>query len=168
MEAYGINGDILEWVREYLQGRTQIVVVNGEKSQEANVISGIPQGTVLEPLLFVIYINDLLDNISSSAFLYADDTKIFRKIASKEDAMSLQEDIKKLEQWSEKWLLKFHPDKCHVLSLGKIENTQYTHRYCICQQEMEHVFEEKDLGVISVLLPINEHIRSKISYATSN
>ena len=71
-------------VREYLQGRTQIVVVNGEKSHGASVMSRIPQGTVLGPLLFVIYINDLLDNISSSGFLYADDTKIFRKIASKE------------------------------------------------------------------------------------
>ena len=82
--------------------------------------------------------------------------------------MSLQEDIKKLEQWTEKWLLRFHPDKCHVLSLGKIENTQYTHRYCICQQEMEHVFEEKDLGVtFDSDISFDAHIASKINKANS-
>ena len=115
MEAFGINGVILELVREYLQGRTQVVVVHGEKSHQASVISGMPQSTVLRPLLFVIYINDLLDNISLSGFLYADDTKIFRKIASKEDAMSTQDDIKKVEQ----------------ISLEKIENTRNTQRYRI-------------------------------------
>ena len=168
LEAYGINGPVLEWVREYLHGRTQVVVVNGEQSHEARVISGIPQGTVLGPLLFVIYINDLLDNISSSGFLYADDTKIFRKISSKNDALSLQADIDKLEEWSESWLLKFHPDKCHVLSLGKLENTQYTHRYRICQQEMEHVFDEKDLGVIfDTDMSFHEHITSKVNKASS-
>ena len=82
--------------------------------------------------------------------------------------MSLQEDIKKLEHWTEKWLLKFHPDKCHVLSLGKIENTQYTHRYRICQQEMEHVFEEKDLGVtFDSDLSFSEHMANKINKANS-
>ena len=168
LESYGINGAILEWMREYLNGRTQTVIVNGEKSNEAPVISGIPQGTVLGPLLFVIYINDLLDNISSNGLLYADDTKIFRHISSKDDAMALQTDISKLEDWAETWLLKFHPDKCHVLSLGKMENTMYTHRYHICGQEMEHVFDEKDLGVtFDSDLSFREHIANKINKANA-
>ena len=168
LEAYGINGSVLEWIREYLRGRSQVVVVNGEKSEEAPVISGIPQGTVLGPLLFVVYINDLLDNISSNGLLYADDTKIFRQIDSKYDAEALQSDIKKLEEWTDKWLLRFHPDKCHVLSLGKIENTQHTHRYRICDEEMEHVFEEKDLGVtFDSNMSFSEHIANKVNKANA-
>ena len=168
LEAYGITGSTLEWIREYLNGRTQTVVVNGEKSAEAPVMSGIPQGTVLGPLLFVVYINDLLDNISSNGLLYADDTKIFRQISSKKDAEELQLDIMKLEEWAKTWLLKFHPDKCHVLSLGKIENTKHTHRYRICEQEMEHVYEEKDLGVVfDSEMSFREHIANKINKANS-
>ena len=168
LEAYGISGSVLQWIREYLHGRTQTVVVNGEKSSEAPVISGIPQGTVLGPLLFVVYINDLLDNISSHGLLYADDTKIFRPISSRKDAEELQADIRKLEEWAETWLLRFHPDKCHVLSLGKIENTKHTHRYHICGQEMEHVYEEKDLGVtFDSDVSFREHIANKINKANS-
>ena len=154
MEAYGISGTVLEWVRDYLNGRTQTVLVNGERSVTAPVISGIPQGTCLGPLLFVIYINDLLDDIESDGFLFADDTKIFRKITSPEDSITLQSDIDRLENWSEKWLLRFHPDKCHVLSIGRVENIIHTHRYRICGREMEHVGEEKDLGVV-ILLSVN-------------
>ena len=132
------------------------------------MISGIPQGTVLGPLLFVVYINDLLDNISSNGLMYADDTKIFREISSRADAEALQLDIQKLEEWTEKWLLRFHPDKCHVLSLGKIENTKHTHRYQICDQEMEHVFEEKDLGItFDSDISFREHIANKINKANS-
>ena len=116
----------------------------------------------------MLYINDLLDNISSNGLLYADDTKIFRQISSRDDAVALQSDILKLEEWAEKWLLKFHPDKCHVLSLGKIENTKYTHRYRICEQEMEHVFEEKDLGVtFDSDMSFREHISKQINKANS-
>ena len=111
MESYGISGCILEWVKDYLSGRTQTVLVNGEKSRTAPVISGILQGTCLGPLLFVIYINDLLDDIKSDGFLFADDTKIFRKIASPKDCDILQSDIDKMEEWSKKWLLQFHPNK---------------------------------------------------------
>ena len=125
-----------------------MVTVNGESSWIGAVISGIPQGTVLGPLLFVVYINDILDNINSDGLLFADDTKIFRAITCKEDSLELQGDINKLEQWSDLWLLKFHPDKCHLLTLGKFENIKYCHRYKVGGKEIEHVFEEKDLGVV--------------------
>ena len=97
-----VSGCVLEWVKDYL--------VNREKSHTAPVISGIPQGTCLGPLLFVIYINDLLDEVDSDGFLFADDTKIFRKIVSVDDAKMLQLDVRKLENWSKEWLLKFHPN----------------------------------------------------------
>ena len=81
-------------------------MVNGVKSEIAPVISGIPEGTVLGPVLFVIYINDQLDNIKSDGLMFADNTKIFRHIISREDALALQSDIKLLEHWSDKWQLQ--------------------------------------------------------------
>ena len=107
------------------------------------MLSRIPQGSVLGPLLFVLYINDLPGNINSEMFLFTDDTKIFREITSREDSIALQRDIDSLELWTKKWLLDFNIDKCHVLTLGKFENIQHTHRYTICHNELEHVFVEK-------------------------
>ena len=130
-----------------------------ERWYTAPVISGIPQGTCLGPLLFVIFINDLLDEIESDGLMFADDTKKFRKILSEYDSCTLQSDINKLEGWSKKWLLTFHPDKCHVLTLGKIENIMHTHRYEICGKEMDHVFEEKDLRVIVDSKLVSRNIR---------
>ena len=168
LEAYGIDGEILSWITEYLKNRTQVVTVNGEPSTIGAVISGIPQGTVLGPLLFVVYINDILDNINSDGLLFADDTKIFRAITCKEDSLGLQGDINKLEQWSDLWLLKFHPDKCHLLTLGKFENIKYCHRYKVGGKEIEHVFDEKDLGVVvDSELAFAEHITEKVKKANS-
>ena len=168
LEAYGIKGNILKWIRDFLDGRIQQIMVNGVKSEITPVISGIPQGTVLGPVLFVIYINDLLDNIKSDGLMFADDTKIFRHITSREDDLAFQSDIKLLEHWSDKWQLQFHPDKCHVLTLGKLENIRHAHRYVICNNEMEHVFEEKDLGVtIDYGLKFEEHISKKVQVANS-
>ena len=99
-----------------------MVKVEGAESTTASVLSGIPQGSVLGPILFVLYINDLLDNIKSEGLLFADDKKIFAHIKSREDALILQNDINLLEKWSRMWLLNFHPNKCHVLTLGKFEN----------------------------------------------
>ena len=166
--AYGIRGTILDWIKEFLSDRSQVVKVNGASSEIAAVLSGIPQGTVLGPLLFVLYINDILENVKSNGFLYADDTKIFHAIRSREDADILQLDINALEDWSRKWLLQFHPDKCNVVTLGKFENIQYTKRYSICLEEMDHVFEVKDLGVIvDSELSFEEHISNKIQKANA-
>ena len=99
-------------------------------------------------MLFVLYINDLPDTVSSDIFLFGDDTKISRKITTEEDALLFQSEINNLEGWSKKWLLKFHPDKCNVLTLGKMENIMHTHRYKLNDMELENVFNQKDLGVI--------------------
>ena len=100
LESYGISGNLLGWISDFLRERSHIVSVNGAKSASAYVISGIPQGSVLGPALFVIYINDILDNIASDVFMFADDTKIFKRIASRNDAIILQSDMHKLEDWS--------------------------------------------------------------------
>ena len=122
LSAYGKQGNILNWIKYFLcgAGRSQVVNVNGEQSAPASVISGIPQVAVLDPLLFVIYINDILYNIKSEGLLFADDMKIFHSI--------LTRDITTLEEWSKRWLLRFNPDKCHVLSMGRFENIRYSHR----------------------------------------
>ena len=166
LESYGVKGKLLRWVEEFLTGRQQCVVVNGEKSSPGCVTSGIPQGTVLGPLLFVVYINDILENITSDGFLFADDTKIFKMVTSRDDALNLQSDINALRKWSEKWGMEFNREKCHVLTLGKFENTKYTHRYHLGGDEIEHVFSEKDLGItIDSELTYDDHISNKIRVA---
>lgn len=168
LRSYGIRDELLNWISAFLCDRTQVVVVNGEESILGHVLSGIPQGSVLGPILFVIYINDILENINADGLLFADDTKIFKTIMSREDALSLQTDIDLLEQWSRTWLLTFNPDKCHILTLGKFENIRYSHRYSIYGNEMEHVFSEKDLGVvIDSALSFEDHISEKIKKANS-
>ena len=77
LKSYGINGKVLEWIKAFLSNRRQIVNVNGMKSDQGTVLSGTPQGSVLGPILFVIYINDLPEFAKCSAYLFADDTKTF-------------------------------------------------------------------------------------------
>ena len=166
LEAYGIEETILNWIQAFLEGRTQEVMVNGCRSKSESVISGVPQGTVLGPILFVIYINDLLDHVTSHGLMFADDTKIFRRIASYNDAKELQADIAKLEEWSDTWQLRFNYDKCHILTLGKFDNIHHAQRYVMSGNELEHVFDEKDLGVtIDGELSFEEHIARKVRIA---
>ena len=142
--------------------------MNGASFDAAEVLSGVPQGTVLGPILFVMYINDLLDQIESNGVLYADDTKIFKCIMSKEDAYSLQSDIDKLEVWSNVWLMNFHPRKCQALTLGRFEDIQYAHKYKVRGHDIEHVNVEKDLGVhIDEELSFEEHICIKVRIANA-
>ena len=114
------------------------------------------------------YINDLPECLTSEALLFADDTKLFRKITSIEDSQALQNDIDALVTWTQKWLLEFNIKKCHVLTLGKLEDVQHTHRYTLAGSELEHVFSEKDLGVtFGTNLQLEEHILEKIRKANA-
>ena len=123
---------------------------------------------IVGPLLFVIYINDLPEAVKSHVFLFADDTKVFRKIDSECDSLQLQRDIDALDDWTMKWLLKFNSDKCHVLTMGKIEDIKHTHHYKIGNHELDHVFSEKDLGVMfDTDLAFEEHITSKVNKANA-
>ncbi|XP_069114292.1 uncharacterized protein [Argopecten irradians] len=101
LEAYGINKETLTWLEDFLVNRQQRVIINGETSKWGRVTSGIPQGSVLGPLLFVIYINDLPEMIKSTVYLFADDTKLFQIINSQESKKSIQEDLLQLTHWSE-------------------------------------------------------------------
>ena len=136
-----------------------------------NVLSGIPQWSVLGPLLFVIYINELPKIVKSTIYLFADDTKIFRSINSPEDTKILQEDLDKLQEWSNTWLLKFHPNKCKRMTIGtQTENTKFT--YTLDQgstiHQLENVDHEKDIGVIiDANLEFDKQINAKINKANS-
>ena len=169
LNCYGIKGKVLKWIESFLADRSQVVKVNGCQSNITSVLSGIPQGSVLGPLLFVIYINDLPDCVSlSDIYLFADDTKLVKMIDSLEDSKMLQNDIDSLVQWSNKWLLKFHPNKCHVLTLGKFENIKHAHQYKIDDKILEHVECEKDLGVfIDSDLSFENHISEKVKVANN-
>ena len=125
LQGYGIEGHLLSWVRDFLSGRRQRVVVNGEGSQWGEVLSGIPQGSVLGPLLFVCFVNDLPDDVKSATFLFADDTKIFAKVP--DESRTLQADLDRLQQWSDSWQLKFNAEKCKVMHIGRnMDHANYT------------------------------------------
>ena len=111
LKAYHFHSTVIDWVQTYLRDRSQYVEVNGKESVRLPVTSGIPQGSVLGPLLFLIYINDLPDQIDSSVYMYADDTKLYREIKEPRDHDILQNDLSKLSDWSDLWLLKFHLKK---------------------------------------------------------
>ena len=108
---YGITGGVHSWVKSFLYARTQRVRVGKKPSSSADVLSGIPQGSILGPVLFTIFINDIADNINSFCRIFADDTKIFNIT---KNSISSQEDLAKLQEWSFKWGLHFNVNKCHV------------------------------------------------------
>ena len=148
------------------------MAVNGVLSGEQLVRSGVPQGSVLGPLLFLLFINDIGDELETNLLLFADDSKLYNSIRTREDIDTLQRDLVRLEDWSEKWLLRFHPDKCHVLSFGRedaMANLNLRHaQYQLCGHTLDHVNEEKDLGVIvDTRLSFISHVDAQVSKANS-
>jgi len=144
LKAYGIDGTLLTWMRDFLHQRRQRVVINGSQSPWCEVTSGIPQGSVLGPTLFVVYINDLPDVITSTVKIFADDSKIYRPICSHADQVALQRDLCAVEHWSEIWQLPFNAGKCKILHLGsKNQRAKYT----LGGHELEQTRVEKDLGL---------------------
>ena len=165
LERYGIGGEVLKWLENFLQQRQQRVTVNGHLSEWKHVASGIPQGSVLGALLFVIYINDLPDNIASDIYLFADDTKFYSKVEDYEDAVKIQNDLNQLNLWSEKWLLKFHPDKCVILRLALNTDIE-KFNYKLGLDQLKYVENVKDLGIImDQELRFRDHIHSKVKKA---
>ena len=159
IQQYGITGNILGWIKSFLANRTQQVCINNTLSEKAPVTSGIPQGSVLGPLLFVLYINDLPGEVDKDTFLYlfADDTKVFREIDSQADNAILQCDINNLKRWSDQWLLKFHPQKCVSMTIcnksepGLTEKTK--REYHMGNYKLKSSDCEKDIGI-----HVDEHL----------
>ena len=125
LQYYGIRNPVLGWIKSFLRNRHQRVIINGETSDWKEVLSGVPQGSVLGPILFVIYINTLPEVATDSQiYLFADDTKIFKTIKINEDCEKLQQDINKMYNWTHESLLRFHPDKCGYMRIGKSPRTE--------------------------------------------
>jgi len=160
LEWYGVKGQTYSWVTDFLTGRSQQVVLEGKQSDSSNVTSGVPQGSVLGPILFLIYINDLPDCVHSQVRLFADDTIVYRKINSPNDVDSLQEDLGRLEGWEKRWQMEFHPGKCQVIRVTKSPKPLDTNYY-LHGHKLEVVSSAKYLGVtISNDLKWNVHLQN--------
>ena len=144
LQAYGIGGKLLRWIESFLTDRKQRVVLNGRESSWAPVKSGVPQGSVLGPLLFVLYVNDLPDVVQCSVQMFADDTKIYRPVRNPSDAEHLQADINAAVDWSRKWQLSFNTEKCKVLHIGRVNEC---HAYSMGDSQLEKTSAERDLGI---------------------
>ena len=142
--SYGIRGQLYNWIISFLTGRRQRVLVGKARSGWEDV-SGVPQGSVPGPVLFLMYINDLPNSITSVVKIFVDDTKVFRTVDNPEECKMLQHDIDALASWSAAWQLPFNIDKCKVMHLG----TRNSHQeYKMNGMVLQRTASEKDLGVV--------------------
>ena len=134
----------MNWIVNWLKNRTQRVCFNGHLSRRRRVTRGVPQGSVLGPIFFLIYINDLEGGLVNWILKFADDTKVFAKIRSADDASSLQKDLDRLVQWARGWQMMFNVKKCKVMHVGK------NYPQCECKidgQVLETVKQENNPGI---------------------
>ena len=189
LKRYGITGDLLSWIESFLTNRKQLVKVGSQQSQESSVTSGVPQGSVLGPVLFLLYVSDISGLVKNFVALFADDTKLYTYLLDlleaaenldKHTTQSVQRDINAVAHWSEKMQMSFNIEKCHSLHMGSNNNKhQYTipklsdqitkensSSYTYTFHNLSQVTEEKDLGVlVDEELKFKKHIEDKISTA---
>ena len=155
LKKYGIEGPLHAWLSNFLTKRYMRVVLEGTFSNEVPVISGVPQGTVLGPLLFLCHINDLPDRVKSQIRLFADDCLMYREIKTHLDHTILQNDLQCLESWAEDWGMHFNAKKCYILSI----KNKLPHAYTLNNTILERVQSIPYLGVtLSEDLKWNNHI----------
>ena len=149
LQHLGVSGPLLLWSKNYLTGRKQRVVINGTQSSWADVKSGVPQGSLLGPILFLIYVNDMPDEVKNSHIaMFADDSKCYKCITSETDCAVLQEDLNALSVWANLNELEFQPRKCENLRISR-KRISFNRTYRINHNvEIKRVDSHKDLGVI--------------------
>lgn len=161
----GIRGDLLRWFSSYVSNRTQRVVINGFISSTLSVTSGVPQGSILGPLLFVIFINDINKCFQNSKLLlYADDFKIFRPVRSLQDCLLLQEDLDRFSAYCSNNKLQLSINKCCCISFTK-NKTTIMHPYSLNNVTLTRETLVRDLGV---LLDDKFHLDAHISRIVNN
>ena len=124
--SLGVRDPLLAWIKSYLTDRKRRVIIDGQSSEWADINAGVPQGSVLGPLLFLIYINDLAVEIVSNPFIYADDTMLFEVVSDVHvSAVKLNEDLDRISDWSKKWLVTMNPTKCRSLVFSLNVTSQF-------------------------------------------
>ena len=168
LDHYGVGGTTNRWITSWLSDRTQEVVLDGTHSDSAPVISGVPQGSCLGPILFLLFINDLPDGILTNVRLFADDCVLYKNIHTPQDCIELQNDLMKLGLWEQKWLMKFNVSKCHSLRITRHRpDKQIDYNYTLHGQTLDKVNETKYLGVtITNTLNWTPHIQNITNKAT--
>lgn len=149
MKNYGFGGKLLNWIENFLSERRQRVIFNGKYSSWKKVTSGVPQGSVLGPVLFIVYVNDIPDSLNSFCKIFADDTKLYTAVGNKKDQERLQNDLLKLSKWSRLWLLEFSIQKCKVVEYGHV---RFQFDYKLLDKDDNPISlpkdtTEKDLGI---------------------
>ena len=149
LHSTGIGGNVWSWLKSYLTQRHQCVSINGSVSTALPVVSGVPQGSILGPLLFLIFINDLPTSVSTSTLLlFADDTKCVHPVSVPSDCLSLQYDINQLSSWCDKWNLHFNEDKCVVMHLTTSRHVPIISDYHLNNTTLGTKVFHRDLGII--------------------
>ena len=145
---YGCRGSTLSWIQAFLSNREQKVVIEGEESDTVPVTSGVPQGSVLDPILFLVYINELPQDIVSQVCLFADDTSIYLTLEDNGDSDTLQWDLDRLQEWESKWDMELNPSKCQVMRVTS-SRTPISTQYILHGQVLEAVSSARYWGWIS-------------------
>ena len=149
----------LKWIDSFLCDRQQCVMVNGVKLDWAPLLSGVPQDTILGPLLFLLYINDITEDIDSELRLFADDCVCYREIKDIEDEVKLQEDIDSLGCWARRWGMRFHPVKCNIMLITRKQIKKINASYSLEGTVLDNVEKIKYLGItITNDLKWNTHV----------
>ena len=148
LRAYGIKGRVVGWIESFLWERKMQVCIGEGFSEWVGVSSGVPQGSVLGPLLFLLYVNELPEIVKCKIQMFADDTKVYKEVSGSNEQMELQEDLDRLSDWAEDWLLAFNVNKCKRMHMGHNNpRNAYSMRTPGGQVILEEISEEKDLGV---------------------
>ena len=162
----GIRGNLWRWFRSYITNRTQTVVLNGFSSDSVNITSGVPQGSILGPLLFVLFINDIYKCFRHCNFLlYADDLKIYREIINMDDHIKIQEDLNRFSIYCSSNKLNLSLNKCKSITFTKKRYISNFH-YSLCGTQINKVDSIKDLGItLDCKLHLDNHIENIVSKA---
>ena len=148
LRAAGISGSLLNWFADYLNDRKQKVVLPGASSSWTSVGAGVPQGSILGPLLFLLYINDIVEDINSSIRLFADDTSLYIIVDNPlQAAEQLNSDLQKIHRWATKWLVLFNPEKSESILLSRKYNKPFHPPLTMNQNHIVEVEFHKHLGV---------------------